>query len=108
MQLAPTITFRGIKHSIVLESEIRARINKLEDYYAPIIGCRVLIERRPRHHQSGNRYHVRIDLTVPGEDIVVTHEASLHGAAQTFALQKATKAAEPRPERKHARVAIRE
>jgi cold shock CspA family protein/ribosome-associated translation inhibitor RaiA len=108
MQLAPTITFRGMKHSIGLESEVRARINKLENYYSSMIGCRVLIERRPRHHETGNRYHVRIDLTVPGEEIVVAHEASLHAAAQDVALEKTRKAAEPDPERKHARVAVRE
>jgi cold shock CspA family protein len=51
---------------------------------------------------------VRIDLTVPGEEIVVAHEASLHQTAQDVQTEKLTKEAEPDPERKHARVAIRE
>jgi cold shock CspA family protein len=51
---------------------------------------------------------VRIDLTVPGEEIVVAHDASLHAGAKDVEAEKATKADEPDPERKHARVAIRE
>jgi cold shock CspA family protein/ribosome-associated translation inhibitor RaiA len=108
MQLTPTITFRGMDRSEALETEIRARIDKLETYYRSIMGCRVLVELAQRHHASGNRYHVRIDLTVPGEEIVVTHHASLHATAQDIDIEKATKADEPDPERKHARVAVRE
>jgi cold shock CspA family protein/ribosome-associated translation inhibitor RaiA len=108
MQLTPTITFRGIDSSTALESEIRARIGTLETYYRPIMGCRVLVELAARHHETGNRYHVRIDLTVPGEEIVVGHEASLHATAQDVDVEKATKEADLDPERKHARVAVHE
>lgn len=108
MQLTPTITFRGIEHSADLEAEIRRRIDRLEKYYASIMGCRVLVELAQRHHEAGNRYHVRIDLTVPGEEILVAHEASLHATAQDVDVEKLTKEAEPDPERKHARVAVRE
>lgn len=108
MQLTPTITFRGLKHSDALEAEIRARIDKLETYYPSIIGCRVLIELLQRHHETGNRYHVRIDLTVPGDEIVVAHEASLRGTAQDTHVERTTKAGETDPERKHAHVAVRE
>jgi cold shock CspA family protein/ribosome-associated translation inhibitor RaiA len=108
MQLTPTITFRGMDRSEALESEIRARIDKLETYYQSIMGCRVLVELPQRHHSTGNRYHVRIDLTVPGGEIVVAHDASLHANAQDIDIEKARKADEPDPERKHARVAVRE
>lgn len=72
------------------------------------MGCRVLLELVQRHHETGNRYHVRIDLTVPGEEIVVAHEANLHATAQDADVEAATKADEPDPERKHARVAVHE
>ncbi len=108
MQLTPSITFRGIEPSAALEGEIRTRIGKLDTYYPSIMGCRVLVEFAERHHETGNHYHVRIDLTVPGEEIVVAHEASLHATAQDFDVEKATKEAEPDPERKHAHVAVRE
>jgi ribosome-associated translation inhibitor RaiA/cold shock CspA family protein len=108
MQLAPTITFRGIKRTAALEAEVVARLRKLETYYQGIMGCRVLVELVQRHHEAGNRYHVRIDLTVPGEELVVAHEASLRAASQDAGKEKMTKLAETDPERKHARVAIRE
>ena len=108
MQLTPTITFRGIYPSAALEAEIRNRIRKLETYYRTIMGCRVLVEYVQRHHETGNRYHVRIDLTVPGEEIVVAHEASQHATRQDVDAERMTREAEPDPERKHARVAVRE
>jgi len=108
MQLTPTITFRGIDPSAALEAEIRTRIGKLETYCRSIMGCHVLVELAERHHETGNHYHVRIDLTVPGEEIVVSHEASLHATAKDVDMETATKAAEPDPERKHPQVAVRE
>jgi len=108
MQLKPTITFRGLSPSASLESDIRERIAKLETYSPRITGCRVLVEFGQRHHRNGNHYHVRIDLTVPGDELVVTHDASLHGKAQAAGATKVLKADEPDPVRKHARVAIRQ
>ena len=108
MQLTPTITFRGVERTTALETEILTRLRKLETYYRGIMGCRVLVELVQRHHEAGNRYHVRLDLTVPGEEIVVAHEAGLHATAQDVDAEKLTKVAESDPERKHARVAIRE
>lgn len=108
MQLTPTITFRGVERTTALETEILTRLRKLETYYQRIMGCHVLVELVQRHHGAGNRYHVRIDLTVPGEEIVVAHEAGLHATAQDVDVEKFTKLAESDPERKHVRVAIRE
>lgn len=108
MQLTPTITFRGIDHSEALEADVLTRIAKLETYYRSIMGCRVLVEPAQRHHEAGNRYHVRIDLTVPGEEIVVAHDASVHARARHGASPKTTKGTEPDPERKHVYVAVRE
>jgi cold shock CspA family protein/ribosome-associated translation inhibitor RaiA len=108
MQIIPSVTFRGIGVSEALEADIRARIAKLERYYPSITGCRVLVELGERHHESGNRFHVRIDLTVPGENILVTHDADLHAAARDIEAAKLTKEGEVNPERKHAHVAVRE
>ncbi len=108
MQLTPTITFRGVEQTPALEAEVITRLGKLETYYQGIMGCRVLVELVQRHHEAGNRYHVRIDLTVPGEEIVVAHEASLRATAQETGAEKITRLDEPDPERKHVRVAIRE
>jgi cold shock CspA family protein len=108
MQLPPAITFRSFEPTPELEADIRHHIEALETYYRPIMHCRVLVELAQRHHENGNRYHVRIDLTVPGGEIVVAHEASLHSGAQDIGASQSTKQDEPDPERKHAHVAVRE
>jgi cold shock CspA family protein/ribosome-associated translation inhibitor RaiA len=108
MQLTPNVTFRGVTRTEALDADISTRLRKLETYYAGIMNCRVLVEFVQRHHEAGNRYHVRIDLTVPGEEIVVSHEAGLHATAQDVATERLSKAAESDPVRKYARVAIRE
>ena len=81
MTLIPTqVTFRGLAHSDALEADIRKRIAWLEQFYAGIVGCRVLVEMPHRHRHDGRHFHVRIEVTVPGgAPIVVSHEPSLHG-----------------------------
>lgn len=108
MRIAPTVTFRGIRRSTALEGEVLTRLRKLERYYPAITGCRVIVELLQRHHQHGNRYHVRICLTVPGEELAVAHDASLRAATRGVHARKITRLGEPAPERKHGRVAIHE
>jgi cold shock CspA family protein/ribosome-associated translation inhibitor RaiA len=108
MQLTPIVTFRGIDRSAALEADILRRVQKLDTYYQGIMGCRVLVEFVQRHHESGNHFHVRIDLTVPGEEILVSHEAGAHATAQDIDSERLTKQAESRGERRHAAVAVRE
>ena len=108
MQLTPTITFRHIRGTDLVEAAIRERLRKLETHAPRIVGCRVLMERVQRHHEAGNRYHVRLDFTVPGGAIAVSHEAGLFAAVKDADAEKLSKAAESDPQRKHALVAIRE
>jgi cold shock CspA family protein len=108
MQLTPSVTFRDIDSPSTLEEEIAERIDKLETYCGSITACRVLVKLAERHHERGNRYHVRIELTVPGETIVVAHDAGPGGPAQDADLSNPTKEDERDRERRHARVAIRE
>lgn len=107
VQITPAITFRGLARSPAVQAEIHERLGRLEGFYPGIIGCRVLVELVQHHHQSGNHYHVRIDLTVPGEEIVVAHEANLRAAAQDVDAEKIARTDEPDPARRHVRVAIR-
>ena len=107
MQVRPTITFRGVRRTTRLETDILTRLGRLEKSYPRVSGCRVLVEPVERHHQAGNRYHVRIDLTVPGDEIVIAHEAGPYATAKDIHRKRLSKAEESDPERKHVRVAIR-
>lgn len=66
------LTFRDLEPSSAIEEYVRGRADKLDRFFDAIMRCRVMIEAPHRHHRQGKRYHVRIDLTVPGEEIVVS------------------------------------
>ena len=108
MNVPPTITFRRMRQTDALDADVRKRLSRLETYCPSLMGARVLIEPMERHHRGGNRFHVRIDLTVPGEEIAVSHEASLRAGARALGALKTRKADEPDPTRKLLGVAIRE
>lgn len=72
------ITFRNMESSDAIEAKIREEVDKLETFFDHINSCRVVIEIPHHHHERGNLTHVRIDLTVPGKELVIKHEPSLH------------------------------
>jgi ribosome-associated translation inhibitor RaiA len=76
------ITFRDIPPSAALEAKIRDLAEKLAKKSSRIIGCHVVLEAPHRHHKKGFLYNVRIELAVPGHDIVVGRE---HRERQTHA-----------------------
>ena len=82
MILPVQITFRNIPSSATVEEWIREEAAKLDEFYPRIMGCRVIVEVPNRRHKSGSRYHVRVDLTVPGGELVVKHDPTLHGSSQ--------------------------
>lgn len=78
MQLPLQITFHNMAHSDAIEKIIREKAEKLDHFADHIMGCRVVVEMPHRHHVHGNQYQVRIDITVPGDEIVVNREPSEH------------------------------
>jgi cold shock CspA family protein len=110
MTLIPTqVTFRGIEHSDALEAVIRERVEWLEQFYAGIVGCRVLVELPHRHRRDGQHFHVRIDLTVPGgAPIIVSHEPTLHGPAKDVEEEAHRKDSEIAGVNRYAHVAVRQ
>jgi ribosomal subunit interface protein len=74
MDIPLHITIRDIPHRADIEERIRERARKLERFYTHIIKCRVAVQAPHQHHRTGQRYSVRIDLTVPRNEIVVTRE----------------------------------
>lgn len=95
MQLNPQITFRGISSSEAIDANLRKHIDKLEEFYDRIIRCRVMVETFHRHHQ-GNLYQIRIDLTLPGGELVVNRNPPEHQASEDIyvAIRDAFDAAE--------------
>jgi len=80
MQTPLKIAFRNLDRSPALEADISGHAEKLERFYDRIIGCSVVLEARHKHHQHGNQYHVRVDVTVPGGELVASREPDEHHA----------------------------
>jgi ribosomal subunit interface protein len=68
------ITFRDMPHSDALDTHIREKAQKLEQFHSGLIGCRVVVEQSGKHHQQGKPFNIRLDLTVPGAEIVVDRQ----------------------------------
>ncbi len=75
MKLPLEITFRNMKPSAAVEAAVRERATKLDKFYEQVMACRVTINAPHKHHHKGNLYHVRIDLTVPNGELVVSRNA---------------------------------
>ena len=74
MKQTVRITFKEMEPSDAVEKWVEEHAATLEKFYAPIIHCDVVIEATHRHSHRGRLYAVRIDITVPGDQIVVSHQ----------------------------------
>ena len=74
MKLPLEITFRNVARTDELDERIRAKAAKLDRFFDKITGCRVVVESPHNHSNKGNTYHVRIELSVPGGELVVNRD----------------------------------
>jgi cold shock CspA family protein/ribosome-associated translation inhibitor RaiA len=72
MQTPLEIEFRHLDRSEAVEKHIKDHVRKLEECFARITRCEVVVEQPHRHHHQGNLFHVRIVLSVPGRELVVS------------------------------------
>jgi ribosomal subunit interface protein len=74
MQIPLQVTIRDMEHSDALETHIRDKADKLDEYFDRIMSCRVVVEMPHKHHHQGKQFNVRIDIGVPGSEIVVNRD----------------------------------
>ena len=82
------ISFRNMAVSSALEQEVRERVEWLDSFHPRIVGCRVVLQAPHRHRHRP--LHLRIELSLPGEDVVIEHEPPLDATARS--------ASRPRPD----------
>jgi ribosomal subunit interface protein len=80
MQVPLQITFRHMDSSDAVAARIRERTAELERVFDRITSCRVVVECRHPRHQQGNLFRVRVDLKVPGRELVVGRDPAAHQA----------------------------
>lgn len=80
MEQPVQITFHDVEATDAIKSAIEERVGHLERFYDKIASCRVVIESPHRHQNKGRIYHVKIKMTVPGDELVISREPEQHGA----------------------------
>lgn len=79
-RLPVQITFRGLDPSAAIDHAVRAHAAKLERLHDRLTGCHVIVELPHRRQHQGKVYDVRIDLTLPGDEIAVSRDRSANHA----------------------------
>lgn len=72
-----TVSFLHAERSPAVVEHVEAELARLAGHCDRIMNCRVMIEAPHPHHRHGGRYGVRVDLHLPGHEIVVHHEPSV-------------------------------
>ena len=74
MLLPVEIRFRHMRSSAAIEASVREHAAKLDRFHPHLTSCRVMIEELHGGHHKGAVFHVRIDVTVPGHELVAHSE----------------------------------
>lgn len=74
MKIPMQITLRNVDQSEALETRIREKAQKLESFFEHIISCRVVVDMPHNHKHQGRAFNIRIDVGVPGREIVVNRD----------------------------------
>ena len=82
MRIPLEVTFRHMESSAAAEARIAEKVAKLEQLYSQLTRCHVTVEAPHEHHRQGKLFHVSIDLTMPGTELVITrghnHQSHAH------------------------------
>lgn len=80
MQTQPQISFDDLPVDEAVREAALGHLARLEKTYDRITGCHVVIAQPHRHHREGRLYSVRVELVVPGGEIVVNRDHHLDHA----------------------------
>jgi len=73
------ITFRHMDSSAAVETRIHELASHLGVFSDRIQECRVVVDSPHRHHHQGKVFAVKLQLDLPGEDVVVDMERPQRG-----------------------------
>jgi ribosomal subunit interface protein len=85
MDIPLQVTFRNMDRSDAVEAKVRERAAKLETYFGHITSCRVVVEAPQRRHHKGKLFHVRVEMRVPGRELIASrHPAKKHAHEDVY------------------------
>lgn len=68
------VTYRHLDASEALTQRINDEAAGLEQFFDGIVGCHVTVDMPHRHHRHGQHYTVRVEISVPGEVLVISRD----------------------------------
>ncbi len=85
MDIPLQVSFRNMDRSEAVEARVREKAEKLEQFYGHLTSCRVLVEAPERRRHKGKLFHVRIELGLPGKELVVSrHPKDKHAHEDVY------------------------
>jgi ribosomal subunit interface protein len=63
-----------MSHSAAMDARIVEYARKLEAHHPKVTMCHVIVDEADRRKQQGSLFEVRIDVHVPGHEIVASHK----------------------------------
>jgi ribosome-associated translation inhibitor RaiA len=94
--------------SPAVEAKIHEEAAKLGDFYDRITSCHVTVEITRRYPTGGTGFQVRVDLTVPGGEILVSREPAYRGDLRRGGIEGGAKGHELPGPNKDAYAALRD
>ncbi len=112
MRIDPEIVLKNVPETErdAIHALVSREIERLEGWSTDIVGARAVVELPHRTHRKGNLYHVAIELSIPGRDVIVWRDPEKHhaheepGVAIRDAFRAARRQLEERTRRAHHRV----
>jgi len=69
-----------------IEAACWKEAEKLERYAERITSCRIVVSAPHHHHVTGNLYEIKIDITLPGIEVVATRTPPAHAKSEKIEL----------------------
>jgi len=76
MNFPVQISYRNVEPSPAIEAWVEKQVQKLANFHSGIVRCRVVIDVAHRHLRRGNRFLVKVMLTVPGGQVTARNLAA--------------------------------
>jgi cold shock CspA family protein len=80
VQTQPQVSFDDMPVNEAVREAALEHVAQLERLSDRITGCHVVVAQPHRHHREGRLYSVRVDVVVPGAEIVVNRDHHLDHA----------------------------
>jgi ribosome-associated translation inhibitor RaiA len=80
MPVPVEITFLGMTRSPTVERTIHRWVARLEKSFERMQKCAAWIELPHRHSHKGSTFHVRVEISVPGDTLVINRDSGLDHA----------------------------